>query len=201
MATAKCTKQYFQNLSDVAFNINWLTYLIELSYNFKAARPFIPIAILDPTNNYEVDFVNSAAFPTFCKDIMEDCLSASYNYLADSVADPKYTAGEYASYLGQRIGVKTTDERYQRYKTIYNTVLSYWDNFVTSGDYVTDLTNLEQLIGFLKVNTDKRYWVAPGSYHVSGANPSNVTMDAINLANPTWLGNVPVLILELDSIG
>jgi hypothetical protein len=201
MATAKCTKTYFNNLSDVSFSLNWLTYFIELSYNFKVEKPFLPIAILDPLNNYEVDFVNSKNFPTFSKDIMEDCLTASYNYLADSVADPKYTSGEYASYLGQRIGVKSTDERYQRYKIMYNTIVAFWSNFVTSGDYVTDLKNLQTLIDFLKLNTDKRFWVAPGSYHVSGANPSNVTTDLINAANPLWLGNIPYLILELDSIG
>jgi hypothetical protein len=201
MAESKCTRQYFQNLSDVSFSLNWCTFFIETSYNFKSEKPWIPIAVLNPTANYQIDFTSSVANPSLAKDIMEDCLTASYNFIADSLLDPKYTDGQYAAYLAQRIGVKATEERYSRYKMIYNTIVQFWTNFVTSGDYMTDVAQLQKLMDFIKINTDKRYWIAPGSYHVSGTNPSNVTMDAINAANPLYLGNIPVLIIELDSIG
>jgi hypothetical protein len=201
MATAKCTKQYFQNVNDITHPLNWMLLAPVASYDFTAARPFIPLAILDPNNNYQVDFVNSKNFPLLSKDIMEDCLTASYNYTNDIVAPPTYSNGDYASYLAQRIGVKTTIERYQRFKITYNTIVSFWQNFVSSGDYVTDLSNLQKLIDFLKINSDKRYWIAPGTYRVENPNPTSVLADAILLANPLWVDGVPVLILEIESIG
>lgn len=193
-------KEYFNNINDIAFSNSFAVFSPLKSYYFSAGRPFVPLAVLNPTANNAVDFTSSKNFPLFFKNIMEDCLTASYNFLAGSASSPKYVSGDYGNYLSERLGVRNTADRYQRYQTIHNTIANFWSGFVSSGSIEADLQKLQTLIDYIKQNSDKRYFVAPGQYYVSEPNSSDTDASAILAANPSY-ANVPVLILELKSLG
>jgi hypothetical protein len=201
MSLNKCAcKSYFTDINAVGLNLNFLSFFLETSYNFTAKRPWLPVAVLDQTVANEVSFDVSSNFPDFFGNIMNDVLQASYNFNTNVVADPAYTFGEYGPYLAQRIGVRSEVSRQNRFDIISQTIYNFWNNWVTSGTYQGDLNALQTFLDYLKTNTDKRYWLAPGSYHISGANPSNVEADAILVYKPALAGQINVLILELDSI-
>lgn len=192
-------KEYFNDLGAVGFSLSLVSVNPSTSYEFSSALPFLPIAILVPTNNNQVDFTNSKNFPDYFSHIMNDVLQASYNFLAASIADPSYLSGDYGVYLSQRIGVRSDIYRQNRFSEIGNMIGQFWRNYTVLPDYADNLTKLSTLIDQLQKYTDKKSWLAPGDYHVSAPNQTDTDTTAILTANPTWT-LVNVLIIELQSI-
>lgn len=193
-------KQYYTDINGVTYSLSYMSMNSIASYAFSAGRPFLPVAILDVNNNNQIDFTNSKNFPEYYGQIMEDCLTASYNFLNGITAAPKYTAGEFGEYLSQHIGVKNDIPRYNRFKEIKNFIGQFWRNYTVMVDYADNLTKFSNLMEQIKNLTDKKNWIAPGDYFVDAGNATDTTTTAIKTANPTW-PTVNVLILELDSIG
>jgi hypothetical protein len=203
MSVGKCPcKPYFTNKMDVSFNVSRMDIFPDASFLFGTDRPFVPVAIIDP-NTLLVDFAQSKTFLALYRNMMNDILSASYNFLADSPADPKYTSGSFGVYLSERIGVRNSADRQYRYDQISNFIADFWTNLdtLTAGDPAKELRNnsFNNFLKDLPISTDVRYWAQPGNYHTSDPDPTNDTCELILAANPTW-DRVPVLLLQLDSI-